>query len=87
MAVGGKLAEEEQRGGEGRGDIHFADELLLGFGAQVAVYGGLDLEEVLDYVFEAVWGMLLVLSPSLTRDQSLCCTIDRVVGHGSHMTF
>ena len=36
--------------------VHFVDENLLGFGAKVAMYAGLDLEEVLDYVFE---GLLL----------------------------
>jgi len=35
-------------------DIHFADELLLCFWAQVAVHGRLDLEQVLDDVFEVV---------------------------------
>lgn len=35
--------------------VHFADELLLSFGTEVAVNGGLDFEEVLDYVFEVGW--------------------------------
>ena len=36
------------------------DEDLLGFWAQVAVYAGLDLEEVLDYVLEGFLGKVLV---------------------------
>ncbi len=32
----------------GRGAVHFPDELLLRFWAEVAVHGGLDLEEGLD---------------------------------------
>lgn len=32
--------------------VHFANELLLGFGTEVAVDGGLDFEQVLDYVFQ-----------------------------------
>ena len=41
------------RYGEG---IHFLDEHFLRFGALVAVDGGLDFVEVLDYVFETVCG-------------------------------
>ena len=39
------------------------DENLLGFWTQVAVYTGLNLEEVLDYVFEGFLGRVLVSSP------------------------
>lgn len=33
-------------------EVHFADDFLVGFWAQVAVHGGLDGVEVLDDVFE-----------------------------------
>lgn len=39
------------------------DEDLLGFRAKVAMHAGLNLEEVLNYVFEGLWSMLLVLLP------------------------
>jgi hypothetical protein len=35
-------------------NVHFPDELLLCLWAQVAMHGGLDLEQVLDDVFEVV---------------------------------
>lgn len=34
--------------------VHFMDEDLLGFGTEVAVHAGLDLEEVLNYVSEGL---------------------------------
>lgn len=37
------------------GVVHFADEFLVGFWAEVAVDGGLELVEGLDHVFEAGW--------------------------------
>lgn len=45
--VEGTTAAGGGRTGE-RGEVHFSDELLLGFGTEVAVHGGLDLEEGLD---------------------------------------
>ena len=48
-----------QRGGRGGkrvggGAVHFPHEFGLGFGTEVAVDGGLDLEEGLDDGFEAL---------------------------------
>lgn len=34
--------------------IHFAYQLLLGFGSKVAVDRGLDLKKVLDHIFELI---------------------------------
>lgn len=38
---------------------HFPYELLLSLWAKVAVDGGLDLEKVLDHVFQVVFGLVL----------------------------
>lgn len=55
--LGGRLVLGGFGWGGGRGgmQVHFVNEDLLGFGAEVAMYAGLDLEEVLDYVFEGLW--------------------------------
>lgn len=54
--------------------VHFANELLLGFGTEVAVDGGLDFEEVLDYVFEVGWKQEVELATEsiVLREDTYC---------------
>lgn len=40
---------------EGEGGVHLPDEFLLGFWTEIAVHGGLDFEEMLDYILEVGW--------------------------------
>jgi hypothetical protein len=48
---------------DGRREVHLPHELDLRLWPEVAVHGGLDFEEVLDYVFEFVCPVSVTLSP------------------------
>ena len=61
--------------------VHFVNEFLLGFRAEIAVHCGLDLVESLDYFFEAVWSRGVSLGAVIAM---LMLTIDDILRNWSH---
>ena len=56
---------------DGRTAVHFTNKDLLGLGAKVAMHGRLDLEEVLNHIFQAVCDLdKSAWHPAVTHDSS-----------------